>query len=144
MRARGETAGRALVREISAELDRPLTSDGGEEVIFATVLDGVRYTLSRRAVEESAPAVGLSAREHEIARMVAKGYTNKTIAKVLDISSWTVDTHLRRIFNKLDVRSRSAMVTRLSREGALDERDTPDWSEAWQARVGSSRGSLGG
>ena len=54
--------------------------------------------------------VTLSPREREIARMVALGYTNKTIARVLDISVWTVSTHLRRIFAKLGVSNRAAMV----------------------------------
>ncbi len=57
--------------------------------------------------------VSLSPREQEIARMVAEGYPNKTIAAVLDISSWTVGTHLRRIFAKLGVRTRASMVARL-------------------------------
>jgi len=48
--------------------------------------------------------------------MVAKGYPNKTIAAVLDISSWTVGTHLRRIFAKLGVGSRAAMVAQLLQE----------------------------
>ena len=47
--------------------------------------------------------------------MVAKGYANKTIASVLDISSWTVSSHLRRIFSKLGVTSRAAMVAQASR-----------------------------
>ena len=46
--------------------------------------------------------------------MVASGYPNKTIASVLEISSWTVASHLRRIFMKLQVSSRAAMATRLS------------------------------
>ena len=45
--------------------------------------------------------------------MVAKGYPNKTIAAVLDISPWTVCTHLRRTFAKFGVGSRAAMVARL-------------------------------
>jgi tetratricopeptide (TPR) repeat protein len=42
--------------------------------------------------------------------MVAKGHTNRVIAKVLHISLWTVDTHMRRIFAKLQVSTRAAMV----------------------------------
>jgi RNA polymerase sigma factor (sigma-70 family) len=56
---------------------------------------------------------GLSPREQEIARMVASGYTNKEIASVLEISTWTVSTHLRRIFCKVEVGTRAAMVARL-------------------------------
>jgi DNA-binding CsgD family transcriptional regulator len=57
--------------------------------------------------------------------MVAEGYPNKTIATVLDISSWTVSTYLRRIFAKLDVRSRAAMVARALEEGLLTQSDAP-------------------
>ena len=42
--------------------------------------------------------------------MVAKGHTNQAIADVLGISAWTVSTHLRRVFAKLGVNSRAAMV----------------------------------
>ena len=45
--------------------------------------------------------------------MVARGYPNRTIASALDISSWTVASHLRRVFSKLGVSSRAAMVARL-------------------------------
>jgi DNA-binding CsgD family transcriptional regulator len=62
----------------------------------------------------------LSPREQEIARMVAKGYANKTIASVLEISSWTVASHLRRIFVKLQVSSRAAMTTCLLGVGFND------------------------
>jgi DNA-binding CsgD family transcriptional regulator len=52
--------------------------------------------------------------------MVAKGYPNKTIAAVLEISSWTVCTHLRRMFAKLGVSSRAAMVARMMDTDMLD------------------------
>ena len=74
----------------------------------------------------------LSSRELEIARMIAAGHTNKTVARVLDISSWTVSTHMRRIFAKLDVGSRAAMVARLLEDGMLGER--LDGSEGPYAR----------
>lgn len=51
--------------------------------------------------------------------MVAKGHPNKVIADVLNISSWTVCTHLRRIFAKLGVGSRAAMVAQLLELGVL-------------------------
>lgn len=141
---RGETraALSRILGSLLAEFDR---SDAGSEpeVIADVDVEGVRYTLSRRPAEESAPESprnapqrgvdSLSSRELEIARMVAKGYTNKTVAAILDISCWTVDTHIRRIFMKLDVRSRSAMVARLAAAHvvAADDDRTPDWQSAW-------------
>ncbi|ANN19269.1 helix-turn-helix transcriptional regulator [Amycolatopsis orientalis] len=58
----------------------------------------------------------LSPREHEVARMVGRGYTNKQIAGVLEISLNTVSAHMRRIFTKLGVGSRAAMVAALTKE----------------------------
>lgn len=54
----------------------------------------------------------LTERELQIATLVASGQPNKQIAKQLRISEWTVSTHLRRIFMKLGVDSRAAMVYR--------------------------------
>jgi DNA-binding CsgD family transcriptional regulator len=91
-----------------------LADDGHQEVVLDVEVDGERWRLTRHVVEaiqEASPA--LSPREHEIARMVARGYANKSIASVLDISSWTVSSHLRRIYAKLGVSSRAAMVARL-------------------------------
>jgi len=65
----------------------------------------------------------LSPREQEIARMVGRGYPNKTIAANLGISSWTVSTHLRRMFAKFGVRSRAALVAAvLEQKRVVDER----------------------
>ncbi|HEU5238132.1 MAG TPA: LuxR C-terminal-related transcriptional regulator, partial [Pyrinomonadaceae bacterium] len=61
----------------------------------------------------------LTLREMEIARLVAQGKTNAQIAKTLGVSSWTVGMHLRRIFAKLSVNSRTAMVARLIEKGLL-------------------------
>jgi hypothetical protein len=54
--------------------------------------------------------------------MIAEGYPNKTIAAVLDISSWTVGTHLRRVFAKLGVGTRAAMVARVIDDHLLKTR----------------------
>jgi DNA-binding CsgD family transcriptional regulator len=55
----------------------------------------------------------LTAREAEIAQLVAQGQPNKAIAACLRISRYTVDAHMRRIFEKLNVTSRAAMVQRI-------------------------------
>jgi hypothetical protein len=54
--------------------------------------------------------------------MVAQGHPNKVIAAVLNISCWTVCTHLRRIFAKLGVGSRAAMVARLLKQDNMRPR----------------------
>jgi DNA-binding CsgD family transcriptional regulator len=54
----------------------------------------------------------LTARELQIASLVAMGHSNKQIHRELGISEWTVCSHLRRIFIKLGVDSRAAMVFR--------------------------------
>jgi DNA-binding CsgD family transcriptional regulator len=83
------------------------------------MLDGRRYRLVPVEAEpevelgaEAAGATALTAREAQIARLVADGLVNKQIASELRISEWTVATHLRRIFAKLGVETRAAMVSR--------------------------------
>jgi len=63
--------------------------------------------------------ISLSPRERAIAQLVAQGLPNKCIAKNLNISHWTVATYVKRIFLKLGVSSRTAMITMLIQENLL-------------------------
>jgi len=111
---------RCLAQQVAHSAAAPVLYEPNgdiQEVILATEVDGVRYMLIRSHPRPPHAQVILSPREEEIARMVAKGYLNKTIAAVLDISPWTVCTYLRRIFAKFGVGSRAAMVARLLEEG---------------------------
>jgi DNA-binding CsgD family transcriptional regulator len=92
-------------------------ADDRRDVLLDVEREGVRCVVVRSRVPQGEPPAGalLSPREREIARMVAEGLPNKTIAAVLEISAWTVNAHLRRAFTKLGVTSRAAMVAKLLR-----------------------------
>jgi DNA-binding CsgD family transcriptional regulator len=77
---------------------------------------GVRVPAVRHG---GARAGALSAREVEIARLVAARKSNKEIGAALDISSRTVSTHLTNIFEKLGLASRGEL-TDMVRDGGLD------------------------
>jgi DNA-binding CsgD family transcriptional regulator len=161
-----------LIRRLIEQHAQSSPIDQADEIILDIEIHGVRY-LAVRCAARSAPDAerargqdpvtapprgghSLSPRELEIARMVAKGHANKTIASVLDISSWTVSSHLRRIFSKLGVTSRAAMVAQLLDEernpGAAPER-TPkggdgsvrvvDEGDQWRIGLGSRHGPAG-
>ena len=49
----------------------------------------------------------LTAREREVLAMIGQGFTNKRIARILEISPETVKSHVKRIFLKLAVGTRA-------------------------------------
>ena len=91
----------------------------GDEEACALELDAARATfeqlgasvelarLAGRPAKKSR-SDGLSPREVQVLRYVARGQTNKAIARELGLSERTVDRHLCNIFLKLDVPSRAA------------------------------------
>jgi DNA-binding CsgD family transcriptional regulator len=80
-------------------------------------LAGARHVLIERGdgdEEASAPISGvLTSRELQIAYSVAEGKGDKMIAHALGISEYTVREHMRRIFHKLKVSKRAALVAHL-------------------------------
>jgi two-component system NarL family response regulator len=74
--------------------------------------------LTRRLAERNA-LVGLSNREVEVLRLVAKGKANKEIAAQLALSSDTVKTHLTHLMRKLGAADRAHAVTLAIEQGFL-------------------------
>jgi DNA-binding CsgD family transcriptional regulator len=71
----------------------------------------------------AAERVGLTARELEVLRLVAKGETNRSIGRALYISEKTVSVHISRILAKLDARGRVEAAGLALRLGLLDEEE---------------------
>jgi DNA-binding NarL/FixJ family response regulator len=61
----------------------------------------------RKTAKTTNESAQLSAREDQILQLVSKGHSNKLIADKLEMSYETVCTHLKRVFKKLHVNSRT-------------------------------------
>ena len=68
---------------------------------------------SLRVNKSAAQSFGLTSREVEIVTAVAKGLTNTQVGDALHISVYTVEKHLQNIFQKLDTRKRTGILTKL-------------------------------
>jgi DNA-binding NarL/FixJ family response regulator len=68
----------------------------------------------RRTDAQFADAEDLSPRDREVLELLARGYLYKEIAESLQISVPTVNTYIRRIYEKLHVRSRSQAVAKFT------------------------------
>lgn len=79
-------------------------------------------TLASVVVEPARPArvaamiveaYGLSAREREVVRLLAGGHTNTEMSRLLGLSRHTVGDHVKNVFGKLAVHSRTELTSRL-------------------------------
>ena len=68
-------------------------------------------------------AYGLSAREREVVGLVLRGEGNRGVARALGLSEHTVKEHLKAVFAKVGVLSRSELAARLLHEQYLPRRD---------------------
>jgi DNA-binding CsgD family transcriptional regulator len=64
-------------------------------------------------------ALGISDRELEVLRELAAGYSNKEIARRLDVSPNTVKTHVARLFEKLGASRRTEAIRRARELGLV-------------------------
>ena len=63
----------------------------------------------------------LTAREQEVLRLIAQGYSNKEISNELTISVKTVESHKTNIMQKLELKNRTGIVRYAVRQGWLQD-----------------------
>jgi len=100
--------------------------DGGQSLInpsMAAKLITEFATLAKREADEQPeqlPVPKLTDREMEVLKLVAKGASNRDIAKALFISENTVKNHVRNILEKLQIHSRMEAVMVAVREKLIE------------------------
>ena len=116
-----------ILRAIETGATGYLLKDTPREELFGAILlvaegkspldPGVATRLMQRM--RGSDEEGLSTREIEVLELVARGTSNKEIAKQLWVSETTVKSHMLHIFDKLGVTDRTAAVTAALKRGII-------------------------
>lgn len=114
-----EASDRLDYEEIASTLRGRLAGQLEEVRKEPVSLDFLLSQLQAESTAEQAPLDALTQRELEVLKVTALGASNKEIAEQLSISPQTVMTHLRSIFRKLDVSSRTAAARWAVEHGVL-------------------------
>jgi DNA-binding NarL/FixJ family response regulator len=96
---------------VSELIDAIRKVNRGEAVLSPAITNLVITDYLRWGDFEPDDAIkGLSSREREILQLIAEGYINKQIAKILCISIKTVQTHRLNLMRKLDLHDRGELI----------------------------------
>ena len=99
-----------------------------KDMLGAEVITAIRSAAAGRRVippgvasrlAEFVPRIDLTAREHEVLRLAAKGLRNRDIARVIGRTEETVKVHLKHVMAKLGVEDRTEAVTVAMQRGIL-------------------------
>lgn len=102
------------------ELDLALSAVmRGETYLSPAVSKGVVHDYVQRLRDEDQPAAALSPRQREVLQLVAEGHSTKEIARRLDLSVKTVDTHRSQLMKQLDIHEVAGLVRYALRVGLV-------------------------
>jgi LuxR family maltose regulon positive regulatory protein len=117
----GGSGSRILLRRAYARAAAPASTDRDVLPFVGSLLsrwdachEGGSPAQPKRRVSDT-----LTERECDVLAMIGQGFTNKRIARTLKISPETVKSHIKRIFSKLAVGTRTEAVFRASSLGLL-------------------------
>ncbi|WOB25583.1 MULTISPECIES: LuxR C-terminal-related transcriptional regulator [Xanthomonas] len=89
----------------------------------------IQELLERLSGDDDPASDVFSERELEVLAQLARGYSNKQIARHLHLSENTVKFHLKNLYRKLDARSRESALAQALQRGVLRGEDTQQTSD---------------
>ncbi len=118
-------AGYVVKRAVESELIDAIRAVAAGHLYIHPSLTRAVLNGGRAAPVSSLPAECLTAREIEVLRLLAQGYTNRQIAELLKLSIRTVESHRANLRAKLDLDSRVDLVRYATRHGLLTSGNRP-------------------
>jgi DNA-binding NarL/FixJ family response regulator len=120
-------AARAVASGASGFIPKSFTAD---EMIAAIrqVLAGEVFVPETGSLSAPEQPNGLTLRQLEVISMLGRGFSNKEIARALDVAERTVKAHVSAVFEALNVRNRTQAVLVAQRRGFLPS--TPQFASA--------------
>ena len=118
--ASNQTAYEAVTAAVAAGLspaDRLRAARIGQHLSLVDALEQARVMI---ALPGAPPSAVLTQREAEVARLLARGLTNRQVADVLVITEKTAKNHAQKVLDKLGVRSRAQVAARATELGLRD------------------------
>ena len=91
----------------------------GETYLSPAVSKGVVSDYVHRLRSEEQPADALTPRQREVLQLIAEGQSTKEIARRLDLSVKTVETHRTQLMKQLDIHEVAGLVRYAIREGLV-------------------------
>lgn len=114
-------SGYVLKRTAAGEIARAVRVVAGGGIYLDPFVAGKVATSPTKGCSGARGSESLSEREREVLRFTARGFTNKEIANLLDVSIKTVETYKARLCRKLDLHSRADTVRYALSQGWLQD-----------------------
>jgi HD-GYP domain-containing protein (c-di-GMP phosphodiesterase class II) len=112
-----------------AEAEKILRQEARAGKFAADVVEAVLGAAGHRARRRPEGPSGLTTREIEVLRLLARGLSTKEIARQLAITPKTAGNHIEHIYSKIDAQSRVQASLFAVEHGLLPEREIPDHEE---------------
>jgi two-component system, NarL family, nitrate/nitrite response regulator NarL len=130
-------ATRAVTAGASGFIPKSFTAD---EMVAAIgkVLQGEVFVPDAADLSRAPEPSGLTLRQLEVISMLGRGFSNKEIARALDVAERTVKAHVSAVFEALNVRNRTQAVLVAQRRGYLPA-GSPSYAASAPARSLATR-----